>query len=567
MIKKKANSSIKITVILTLFLLINFCFYLSPSFTEAKTQKELVAMYSPILHFTDNEDFYPTTVDYFISTSSLIDHSTGVTIESSLTTETLGLYTSSNFYLNHNLETFEAIALDYSLEVETNGYYIYVNVMNDGSSKVIQYWLFYVFNNGPLNDHQGDFELIEVFLDSSDNPQTVLYSQHFSGQNAAWSDVEKVDNHPIVYVAQGSHANYFKPYQGKLGLESDIVGDDGIVIDFDQTNIIMLQDQNWLLFEGRWGYWGNETEVALGRAGPHGPVFNQDGIRWAQPTEYLNQTFTVNGIYFILAWLVANFLLLFIIYFLFRSGWKIFNIYRMIKKGRLGIFSFLRSKGAILMIIGVVSMLIAFIALFLPWYTVSASSEIGPLAQGEAVNLLRIDGVNGVSANLFFESGESTSGYRTIFSTQLPLSIIFAASLALLLLDIIAIKSGKKLGKKFITGAIISLVPFILIIIFISQLTTFLPLASMLLPGQELPPQLETMVFDIAANPISGTSSQSFGVVGLTTVNWGFGFGAYLLFIAATLRVISGILMLRIREFSQKEQKSWPKTKIPLKKI
>jgi hypothetical protein len=210
--------------------------------------------------------------------------------------------------------------------------------------------------------------------------------------------------------------------------------------------------------------------------------------------------------------------------------------------------------------------LIAFIALFLPWYTISASSETGPLAQEDMVNLMSIDGVNGVSANLFFGSGESTSGYKNVFSTQLPFSIIFAAGLILLALDIIAIKSGKKLGTKFIMGAIFSLIPFILILIFISQLTTFLPWASMLLPGQDLPPQLEAMVSSIASNPIAGTTSQSFEVVGLTTVNWGFGFGAYLFFIAAILRVVSGIFMLSTGEFIQEIKPTKIKAKTSSKK-
>lgn len=566
-IDKKSEKPYKtITFLLAIFLLINFIFILSIPFGEAQTDEELTVMYSPILRFTSNEDFYPATVDYFISKSSLIDHSTGVVVESLPTPATLGLYSSSDLYLNHNLETFEAIASDYSIEAEANGYHVYANVMSAGSSTVIQYWFFYVFNNGPLNDHQGDFELIEIFLDSLDNPQTALYSQHFAGQNAAWDDVEKVDSHPVAYVAQGSHANYFKPFQGKIGLESDIVGNDGITIDFDQTDIIMLQDQSWLDFAGRWGYWGTEAEVALGRAGPHGPVFNQDGVRWAQPEVYLNQTFAVNGTYFTLAWFAANFLLLLVVYILARGGWKVFNIYRMIKKGKLWVFKFLKSKGSIFLILGIVSILIAFIALFLPWYTISASSETGPLAQEDMVNLMSIDGVNGVSANLFFGSGESTSGYKNVFSTQLPFSIIFAAGLILLALDIIAIKSGKKLGTKFIMGAIFSLIPFILILIFISQLTTFLPWASMLLPGQDLPPQLEAMVSSIASNPIAGTTSQSFEVVGLTTVNWGFGFGAYLFFIAAILRVVSGIFMLSTGEFIQEIKPTKIKAKTSSKK-
>jgi hypothetical protein len=548
-------------ILLTIFLFTNFLFYLASPIGEAQSAEELAVRYSPVLRFTDNEKFYPTTIDYFVSRASLIDHSSGAIVDSSPNPESLGFYTSSNLYLNHDLETFEDIATDYSLEAELNGYHIYANVANTGSSTIIQYWLFYVFNNGPLNDHQGDFELVVVFLDSLDDPQTVLYSQHFAGQNAAWSEVEKVESHPVVYVAEGSHANYFRSYQGKIGFESDIVGSDGITINFDQTSITMLQGQSWLNFAGRWGYWGTEAEVALGRAGPYGPVFNQDGIRWAQPQEYLGQTLTVNGLYFIIAWFAANFLLLFVVYLLVRGGWKVLSIYRMKKKGRLWVWKFLKSKDAIFLVLGIISILIAFFALFLPWYIISASSETGPLAQEEPVDLMTVDGVNGVSVNLFFGSSESTSGYRNVFSTQLPFSIIFAASLVLLMLDIIAIKSGKKLGRKFIIGAIISLVPFILILVFIAMLPTFLPWASMLLPGQELPPQLETMVTSIATNPIAGTTSQNFEVVGVTTVNWGFSLGAYLFLFAAILRIISGVLMQGTGEFTQKIQTSPQKSK------
>ena len=218
--------------------------------------------------------------------------------------------------------------------------YVYAHVVNTGTQTVIQYWLFYAFNNGPLNDHQGDIEVVEIFLDSTtDTPKTALYSQHFAGQNAGWGDVEKVDNHPVVYVAQGSHANYFRPYQGKIGLENDIVGNDGITINPIDLAIVMLGEHNshppeqgWLDYGGRLGYWGTQEEVALGRAGPYGPVFNQDGTRWAQPQAYLDTTFGVGNLYFIAALLVANFLLLFIIYIVARAGWKTFGIVKLKKK-------------------------------------------------------------------------------------------------------------------------------------------------------------------------------------------------------------------------------------------
>ena len=37
----------------------------------------------------------------------------------------------------------------------------------------------------------------------------VVYSQHTHSESKAWKDVKKAGNAPLVYVARGSHANYF----------------------------------------------------------------------------------------------------------------------------------------------------------------------------------------------------------------------------------------------------------------------------------------------------------------------------------------------------------------------
>ena len=87
--------------------------------------------------------------------------------------------------------------------------------------KILQYHFFYAFNdwrlaaNG-LNHHEGDWEMVAVYL-KNDQPYAVLYSQHGAGAMELWADVLKVQDangdtdHPIVYVALGSHANYSKP--------------------------------------------------------------------------------------------------------------------------------------------------------------------------------------------------------------------------------------------------------------------------------------------------------------------------------------------------------------------
>lgn len=193
--------------------------------------------------------------------------------------------------------------------------------------------------------------------------------------------------------------------------------------------------------------------------------------------------------------------------------------------------------------LGMAAIVITLIALFLPWYTISASSDTGPLAKQGGVTLMTINGISGLQVNMFLGSGESTSGFRNLFSAQFPFLLIFLAGLVLLALDIIGVKSGKKLGNKFIFGAITSLFPFILIFAFIMILPTFLPWASALVPGQQIPPQVDTMVHAVAGNPVYGTNSQTFPVVGYTTVSWGFGIGAYLFLVAAIMRIVAGFIM------------------------
>jgi hypothetical protein len=80
---------------------------------------------------------------------------------------------------------------------------------------LVRYWLFYSFDDwrsrGELwQAHEGDWEHVSIALDADLKPIFAAYSQHCSGTVRAWSNVKRVDTHPIDYVALGSHANYFE---------------------------------------------------------------------------------------------------------------------------------------------------------------------------------------------------------------------------------------------------------------------------------------------------------------------------------------------------------------------
>jgi len=87
---------------------------------------------------------------------------------------------------------------------------------------VIQYWFFYFYNHF-WNTHEADWELVNVFLttdkDGEYEPRAVACSTHMEARWREWGQVscapaypgEEQQTHPLIYVARGSHANYFGP--------------------------------------------------------------------------------------------------------------------------------------------------------------------------------------------------------------------------------------------------------------------------------------------------------------------------------------------------------------------
>lgn len=171
------------------------------------------------------------------------------------------------------------------------------------SSTVLQYWLFY-----PLDDwrnsvtrptlwhmHEGDWEEVSVLLGPAGKPLQVACSQHDLGVTRTWSRVRvKNGTHPYVFIALGSHANYFLPgYHGFASLPHEIPPRfSGLPIpEPDHTSaqapvlpaVVDVSSGNapWLSFAGAWGD-GNYVLVREGtgfahlRVGdsPPGPAFH-----------------------------------------------------------------------------------------------------------------------------------------------------------------------------------------------------------------------------------------------------------------------------------------------------
>jgi hypothetical protein len=72
----------------------------------------------------------------------------------------------------------------------------------------IEYWFLYLYNDF-VDRHEADWEGVTVVVDSG-TPLGLSFSQHQGRKWAAWP-AALTDDHPAVYVASGSHANYPLP--------------------------------------------------------------------------------------------------------------------------------------------------------------------------------------------------------------------------------------------------------------------------------------------------------------------------------------------------------------------
>jgi hypothetical protein len=145
---------------------------------------------------------------------------------------------------------------------------------------VLQYWLFYYFNWHPYppptgGDHEGDWEMIQFEVDPATGvPVRSTYAQHGQGETCAWSFVERTaTGRPVVYVARGSHASYFRsgyrPPQAWWNPGDYADGNATPVIPTVET--ISSTSPSWVAWPGVWG----------GSGSPPGPA--GQGTSWSDP--------------------------------------------------------------------------------------------------------------------------------------------------------------------------------------------------------------------------------------------------------------------------------------------
>ncbi len=163
----------------------------------------------------------------------------------------------------------------------------------DAQTNTITYHVFYGYNDGPpglgdVQNHEGDWERITVQLDARHQPVAVRYSAH-NGLDVerSWAQAPKEDGRPVVYVGQGSHANYPEP--GGWSTNAPGIDDQasagGRRLDLAGRPPADVTSQPYYGSHVLWGERGSAAEVGISdTSGPTGPSSDKGAITEADPS-------------------------------------------------------------------------------------------------------------------------------------------------------------------------------------------------------------------------------------------------------------------------------------------
>jgi len=150
----------------------------------------------------------------------------------------------------------------------------YAHVVTEPGKRgvALQYWFYYYFNDWN-NNHESDWEMIQIIFDADTveealgvTPHHVGYSQHSGGEYAEWDGdkLRREGDRPLVYVAAGSHSNQYGQhnYLGRAeegaGFGCDDATPPATRVDLEP---VLVPDSvtgpddpfAWVTYTGRWG--------------------------------------------------------------------------------------------------------------------------------------------------------------------------------------------------------------------------------------------------------------------------------------------------------------------------
>ncbi len=171
---------------------------------------------------------------------------------------------------------------------------VYARAYQDSQGTLwLEYWIWFYYNNGEnainFDNHEGDWEHVNVRLGSDLAPAMAVYGEHTYASKCVWGDVESSGDRPVVYVALGRHASWFA--SGEFGDHDD--NNDGLGARVTpHTELVSGAAPSWVQWPGRWG--STNLDVIGGTfdtQSPPGPAFQSP---WSDPAGEESSAQTTN---------------------------------------------------------------------------------------------------------------------------------------------------------------------------------------------------------------------------------------------------------------------------------
>jgi hypothetical protein len=236
--------------------------------------------FAPVLHLATAEHYKPLAMQDYVAQTSLHSGSPprGKLAQSTPTLYSLPTGPGTSYLDVRNAEPYRNAAryrtIEQQLEQAQPRPTVYWRIARQASTgtTAIEYWFLYLYNDF-ADKHEADWEGVTVFVKDG-SPIGTAYSQH---QGRAWTPwpAAATDDHPAVYVAAGSHANYAAPgsYRVKVCFtltikrcttanQRDNARGDGATLTSSEYELVQLGGTG---FSGSWGSGNYVLGVGLTR--------------------------------------------------------------------------------------------------------------------------------------------------------------------------------------------------------------------------------------------------------------------------------------------------------------
>ncbi|KAF7835894.1 Vacuolar protein sorting-associated protein 62 [Senna tora] len=246
--------------------------------------KALIQAYSPLLHLHPNEDYLPSSVNWFFTNGALLynqkDTSKPVPIDQNGSNLPQGGTQDGAYWLDlpANKDKRDRVKKG---DLQSSQAYAHIKPMFGGTFTDISMWVFFPFNGpataklaffidlplGQIGEHVGDWEHLTLRISNFNGElKRVYFSQHSKG---TWVDSSELEfqngNKPVAYSSFHGHAMYPRPgviMQGNRAfgikneaMKSDKVLDLGVGLEIVGGEYLdsAITEPPWLNYTRQWG--------------------------------------------------------------------------------------------------------------------------------------------------------------------------------------------------------------------------------------------------------------------------------------------------------------------------